>query len=424
MEQTGARRCARGRICSAVFAILFAIATGSAGPASAQGGAPVSIKLFEATPVRSGGENTSPDRAIPFGTRSIILTKEAGDSAVLSSTPDGTGGIVIDNFLTINGRNACEGAPGQLYADSCFGPVLDTALPINVQIETVLTPIPPVNVAAQIPNGTTSVVFELRDYGSIAGNTDLYLVTTSKRPPPPLTASWNGTNLTVASPAPEARNATLNITGQPNILQASVTLENKPVLTIAQQISGANGPPSPVQATYAQTFLGVPAAFDVSQFVLNGQLAGRAIATLPITPGSVVAGASFRDAQPPPPVSVTSEDMLAMSAFARTLERELPSMVPVLAGTCSEGCIETACDATKNAGFEVRVVRTAAGTQCEGTSTAAAAEEYRQQFNQCYQSRCSLLGRLLTEGASFLPYQLSRIFEATSDVTTIGRRNR
>jgi hypothetical protein len=135
-----------------------------------------SIKLFDATSTFDTGPVTSPENAVPFATRSLILTMAPGDKAVISSTPDGTGGIVIDNFLTINGENACRGVPGQLFPESCFA---RQEQPVTGEpIETVLRPIPPIDVTALIPVGTTPVLFELRDFGFIAGNTDLFLVTT------------------------------------------------------------------------------------------------------------------------------------------------------------------------------------------------------------------------------------------------------
>jgi hypothetical protein len=383
-----------------------------------------SIKLFDAALTAGTGPGTSAAQALPYATRSIVLVKSAGDTAVLSSTPDGTGNIVIDNFITINGKNACEGAVGRLYFDSCFGPVLDTTLPVNVPVETVLTPIPPIDVSALIPTGTTSVIFELRDYGSIAGATDLYLVTTSKQQPAPVAASWDGAQLIVSSPAPDARNGMLNVTIEGDLVRGQVMLDNQPIAQVLQQLPGGpTPPPQPlVSVTYEPTFLGVAAGFAADRYVLTGQVAGRPIVPMSITPGGVPTEARFQDNLPAPDVTVTDEQMAAALALATRVETHLPSMTPVLAATCSQECIESACKATKDAGFAVEVKQTSSGPVCDGTGNAEAAEEYRQQFNQCYQSRCSLLGRLLSEGASFLPYQLSRIFEATADVTTKGRR--
>jgi hypothetical protein len=151
------------------------------GPGSASPRLRISIKLFNASPTFSTSLQTSPAEAIPFASTSVILSFKAGDSAVLSSTPDGTGPIVIDNFLAINGVNTCAGVANQAFADSCFGRIINPALPTGVPIQTVLTPIPPINVSTFIPIGTTSVLFELHDLGVIGGNSELFLVTTGQR---------------------------------------------------------------------------------------------------------------------------------------------------------------------------------------------------------------------------------------------------
>jgi hypothetical protein len=140
---------------------------------------PVAIKLFDATHTFATGPVTSPVEAIPFASKSLILKFAPDDTAVISSTPDGKGSIVIDNFMTINGVSTCEGVEGQISHESCLGPVINPALPTGDPIEAVLTPIPPIDVSEFIPVGTTTVLFELRDFGVIAGNTDLFLVTTA-----------------------------------------------------------------------------------------------------------------------------------------------------------------------------------------------------------------------------------------------------
>jgi hypothetical protein len=57
----------------------------------------------------------------------------------------------------------------------------------------VLAPIEPIDVSKAIPIGTTTITVELRDFGVIAGSTDLFLVTTATiiRPPHPnIEAAW------------------------------------------------------------------------------------------------------------------------------------------------------------------------------------------------------------------------------------------
>jgi len=170
-------------ICSIALS-MFVFLVGLTNQVSAQ---QTSIKLFDATPPFGTGPTTSAAVAIPFAITSVILHFTPGDTAVISSTPDGTGPIVIDNFLTINGKNACEGVAGQVFPDSCFGPAIAPTVPTGDPIDTILTPIPPIDVSAFVPLGTTAVVFELRDFGIIAGNTDLFLVTTASviGPTPP-----------------------------------------------------------------------------------------------------------------------------------------------------------------------------------------------------------------------------------------------
>ncbi len=154
---------------------------GGAGPTAPQS----AIKLFNANPTFNTGPQTSAPEAIPFASTSVILSFAPGDTAFISSTPDGTGPIVIDNFLTISGVNTCEGVPGQIPGqalDSCFGPIINPSLPTGMPIQTVLTPIPPIDVSKFMPVGTEEpVLFELRDFGVIAGNSELFLVTTGQR---------------------------------------------------------------------------------------------------------------------------------------------------------------------------------------------------------------------------------------------------
>ena len=139
-----------------------------------------SVTLFDARPTFRTGPQTSPSEAFPFASTTLILSFAPGDTAVISSTPDGTGPLVIDNFMTINGVNVCEGLGGP-FLDSCFGPFLQDPLDpgvIGMPIETVRMPVPPIDVRGFVPEGTQTVLFELRDFGIMAGNTDLFLVTT------------------------------------------------------------------------------------------------------------------------------------------------------------------------------------------------------------------------------------------------------
>jgi hypothetical protein len=177
--------------------------------------------LFDARPTFGTGPQTSPAEALSFASTSLILRFKAEDTAVISSTPDGTGSIVMDNFMTINGVNACEGVIGP-GGDSCFGPFIqnpgDPGV-VGMPIETVLTSIPPIDVKKFIPVGTKEpVLFQLRDFGSIAGNTDLFLVTTGT-----IVAS-NVNNLVTFDPVPSTPTTTTDISGCPTALSGNLAL--------------------------------------------------------------------------------------------------------------------------------------------------------------------------------------------------------
>lgn len=410
-------------ICPSVLAIVFTLLIQCIGSAGAHEREKVSIKLFDATRTFSTGPITSPEQAIPFATRSVILSKAEGDSAVLSSTPDGKGAIVIDNFLKINGKNVCRGLGGQSVSESCFGAILDPSLPIDEPIDKVLQPIAPIDVSAHIPTGTTTVLFDLRDFGAIAGNTDLYLVTTSKEIGQ-LKGTWDGSQLIIASSSPEQKNATLIITIRGDTLHGLIMIDGRPVLRIARQLSnGLSTTPPILKARFMPSFLGANAAFEADLFVLNGRINGRPIVPLPISPGGTMPDVSLGHGQQLPSVRVEREDLNALSAFAGSLEAQLPDVSPispVFAGTCRDECTETACTGAKNAGFPVMFNRTTG--ICEGTDNQAAAEEYRQRFNECFTNRCDLLGKVIGEIENWLPHQIGRVIDAITEVTTKGRR--
>src|SRR4029453_16627193 len=88
-----------------VVAVLTSDGVGGAQP-------PHAIKLFSATPVNESacslGCNPGSDRVV-FDEASLLLSCRPHSTAVLSSTADGLGPLVADNFIEVNGRNVCTG---------------------------------------------------------------------------------------------------------------------------------------------------------------------------------------------------------------------------------------------------------------------------------------------------------------------------
>jgi type II secretory pathway pseudopilin PulG len=112
----------------------------------------VAIKLWDEVLPFDSGTVTTPAQAVVLAGKSVALDFSPGDTAVLSSTPDGTGPILADNFITIN--------------------EVITTEPVSLT--------PAVDVSASIPTGSTTVLFEWRDFGGLAQTSDMYLVTTAK----------------------------------------------------------------------------------------------------------------------------------------------------------------------------------------------------------------------------------------------------
>lgn len=139
---------------------------------------PSAIKLFDATPVTESAPCANPldcspvrDRVV-FDEAALLLSCRSHPTAILSSTSDGRGGLVADNFIEVNGKNVCTGGSGA----NCFNPPV---------VEVIGTPaadayqsVPPLDVSNQMPHkGPGTVTFSLVDYGGFYANTDVWLVT-------------------------------------------------------------------------------------------------------------------------------------------------------------------------------------------------------------------------------------------------------
>lgn len=97
--------------------IVCVLAASSGHPAFAQ---QASVVLFRANPAVAT-PSTPPDQAKIFDSLALPIDFPAGSVAKLSKNPDGTGAIVIDNFMKINGVNVCEGLGGPAFPESCIG---------------------------------------------------------------------------------------------------------------------------------------------------------------------------------------------------------------------------------------------------------------------------------------------------------------
>jgi len=166
-------------VCGSLFAIFAVLIFSNVVEAQA----PNAIRLFRATPVTLSAPCVNPsagcspvnDRVV-FDEAALALSCGGRPTAVLSSTPDGRGGIVVDNFIEVNGRNACAGGvPTPDAGVQCFSSISLSAT-FGMPALDAYQAVPPLNLNGVMPRGRGIVTFSLVDYGGIYANSDIWLV--------------------------------------------------------------------------------------------------------------------------------------------------------------------------------------------------------------------------------------------------------
>jgi hypothetical protein len=159
-------------------------------------GAAGAIRLFDPVNVANSNPNATFSNLITFDSTTLNLSCPVGPSATLSSTPDGSGNVVVDNYLTlsVNGTpfglaspagNVCTGGVSDPNPD-CFTTTYESAAgglgadgddPDNFATTWGVAPI---NVSSgftsEIATTPTATVSEL-DAGVVYTGTTLFLVT-------------------------------------------------------------------------------------------------------------------------------------------------------------------------------------------------------------------------------------------------------
>lgn len=100
-------------------------------------------------------------------------------TAILSSTPDGLGDVLVDNWIEVDGVNVCTGLVSCGFwlgncAITCFSG-FDLATSSH-------DPVPPIDIANLVTPGEVSLSFELLDWGFALANSELWLVTNCQLP--------------------------------------------------------------------------------------------------------------------------------------------------------------------------------------------------------------------------------------------------
>lgn len=129
------------------------------------------IKLFDAVPVTKVGPNTDPQKALSFGQTQLVLICPPVPSAIISSDVDGTGPVVVDNFLTVDGVNVCPTGLGG------FGNCFQSFHGGSSDASMAYTGVPALDISTRISSGSHVVNFALDDHGGLLGSSEIWLVT-------------------------------------------------------------------------------------------------------------------------------------------------------------------------------------------------------------------------------------------------------
>lgn len=204
-----------------LIAAAFAMALATAAQADA-------VKLFDAVPITFSGPITTGTDEQPFSDVSgafasdvgVYVVCDAASTATISSNSAGTGSVVVDNFLTMNGgdNNICTGI-SQNDVTMCFNGwngasfdwyhLTEAAVLAAYPTPTFPAPAPYVGVGpltVSLKAGGQLVTFERWDTGGILASTDLWFSTTNCSIPPKVSITHfaNGKTLCIGNSAVKA----------------------------------------------------------------------------------------------------------------------------------------------------------------------------------------------------------------------------
>lgn len=131
-----------------------------------------SAKLFDPVAIShsQSGVEWSLESAVSFRTAEVYLTCPVNGAEATLSGPNG-GGLIVDNFLTLNGVNV-HAASWDLFNGVFISPWEMIGQPV----ETSYYPVAPIDISARL-TGTGVYRFDLMDYGDLLGSSAVYLNT-------------------------------------------------------------------------------------------------------------------------------------------------------------------------------------------------------------------------------------------------------
>ncbi|MBS1800401.1 MAG: hypothetical protein JSS95_11290 [Acidobacteria bacterium] len=191
------------------------------------------VKLFGSTVVRPSTQGASWAAPATFNSATVSLscnTTSGPPTAVLSSTPDGMGKVLVDNFMnvsvtvgtaTTSAVNVCKGGtqdPAQ-GAQNCFNQTYQNAAPGMVGADmdgyTATGGVAPLDVSGFLVSGDQKIRIDLVDAGVLLANASLYLVTSCTQGGVTGPAKISGNPISSNNPAPGQLNQDYDFNSTP-----------------------------------------------------------------------------------------------------------------------------------------------------------------------------------------------------------------
>jgi hypothetical protein len=179
------------------------------------------IQLFGPTFVRGSATGASTASPVIFNSATVSLTCTGAISAKLSSTPNGQGNVLADNFIQVTvtagsnktgPTNVCGGGTSEAGQNgtqlNCFNSTYQNAAPnlLGVNLDTgtftATGGVMPIDISRLFVAGTQQATVELVDTGSLLTNASLYLVTSCTQDGVTGPATVTGNPIPAVNPPP------------------------------------------------------------------------------------------------------------------------------------------------------------------------------------------------------------------------------
>lgn len=216
------------------YAAVALVLGSAAGVASAQS----AVKLFGSTFIRQSQQGTTPTQPVTFNSATVSLSCDAtsgAPTAVLSSTADGSGKVLVDNFINVSVEtgsgtstpvNVCRagalepGSPGT--QNDCFNTTYQSAAPgmIGADLDgyTATGGVTAIDISGLLTAGQLKVKVDLVDTGYLLANASLYLVTSCTQGGVTGPAKITGNPISSSNPTPGQLNQDYDFNSAPGQL--------------------------------------------------------------------------------------------------------------------------------------------------------------------------------------------------------------